>query len=623
MHRRLLIILVLLSSVAFGYSENELNRVANSKYWLRLLHYKPSGIFPTNKSLVDGPEFFFSPDGKTNPKAELVATIEAFSKNLQIGRLKQHPQCAFPERFRFIKEELKIKAPVVECEKYREYISKFKAKSATLVFSSAYPNNPGSMFGHTFLRVNSGQRESLLDYGISFAAVVPKDENTVLYMAMGLLGGYKGQYSMLPYYSKVNEYINSESRDLWEYDLNLTTHETERMLSHLWEIETNSWFDYYFFDENCSYQLLAAIEVARPDWELTDFGPYVAPAETVKKLTNIPGAIKQIRFRPSLRKKLVQSYEALSSEQKDLYFSALETSTSAKELSDKFNDAAVLDTLALHFQYLKQKQEGVLSEDDSKLLKLSLLKRSKITTTKSRELTPIPEDTRPDLGHNPYRIGISGGQARQMFFNELEFKFAYHDLFNKDLGYTKFSQIDFPHFTVRYTPKLRLFNVENITGAAVTSLFPLSFLEKRASWRFAIDYYSPKDFGCNNCHALRLETGAGFTVELFTKDALFYTLLLPDIEVGSTFAKGFRLAPKLRSAFLAELFSNFKIGLGANLVWDIIHSQRQPWFYQVDTTQSFSISQSLEVRGHLSTVISPKKISSNYLEEKITLNLYF
>ena len=42
-------------------------------YWHILLHYKP-GVFGY-ESLVDDPGFFLAPDGKTNPDAELDATI--------------------------------------------------------------------------------------------------------------------------------------------------------------------------------------------------------------------------------------------------------------------------------------------------------------------------------------------------------------------------------------------------------------------------------------------------------------------------------------------------------------------------------------------------------------------
>ena len=45
-------------------------------YWWTLLHYKPS-LFGV-RSLVDDPDFFLARDGKRDPKAELVATLQGF-----------------------------------------------------------------------------------------------------------------------------------------------------------------------------------------------------------------------------------------------------------------------------------------------------------------------------------------------------------------------------------------------------------------------------------------------------------------------------------------------------------------------------------------------------------------
>ena len=60
-----------------------------------------------------------------------------------------------------------------------------------------------------------------------------------------------------------------EHRDLWEYRLTLTPAELDRLVRHLWEL-LPTYYDYYFFDENCSYHLLALLEVARPGLRLTD-----------------------------------------------------------------------------------------------------------------------------------------------------------------------------------------------------------------------------------------------------------------------------------------------------------------------------------------------------------------
>jgi len=67
----------------------------------------------------------------------------------------------------------------------------------------------------------------------------------------------------------VKEYGDFENRDIWEYRLQLTAAQTERLLMHVWELK-ESYFDYFFFTENCAYQLLPLLEVANPELHLTD-----------------------------------------------------------------------------------------------------------------------------------------------------------------------------------------------------------------------------------------------------------------------------------------------------------------------------------------------------------------
>src|SRR5688572_22775096 len=76
--------------------EARLQEIAYSKAWLRLVHYMPVGS--GYKSELDGKGFYFAADGRTNPLAELKASIEGLKKSDPIGQLKLHPQCSFPER---------------------------------------------------------------------------------------------------------------------------------------------------------------------------------------------------------------------------------------------------------------------------------------------------------------------------------------------------------------------------------------------------------------------------------------------------------------------------------------------------------------------------------------------
>jgi len=142
---------LVLTSLAHGAQDDGLYlKVAQSKEWHRLMHYQRWFYVGWLRSEVDGQGFFFAEDGKTNPLSELKASAESFSKDIKVGKLKIHPQCAFPQRYRFLKKSLNLATQDVPCPQVDDFIKKFNAKSMTLVFSSAYPHNPGSMFGHTF-----------------------------------------------------------------------------------------------------------------------------------------------------------------------------------------------------------------------------------------------------------------------------------------------------------------------------------------------------------------------------------------------------------------------------------------------------------------------------------------
>ncbi len=114
------------------------------------------------------------------------------------------------------------------------------------------------MFGHTLLRVDSKTRDEqtrLLDFTINYAASTHQ-ERGISFALKGLFGGYQGSFSVAPYYAQVKKYGDLENRDIWEYRLARLTKKVLRMLMHAWELKS-AHFDYYFLDENCSYQLLS------------------------------------------------------------------------------------------------------------------------------------------------------------------------------------------------------------------------------------------------------------------------------------------------------------------------------------------------------------------------------
>ena len=297
-------------------------RLAERPEWHKLLHYLPRLVGSGFESMVDSPGFFHAPGGKRDPQAELEATLAAFAVAVEETPQRQSAQCAFVARYAWLDGELGFdpkRLPRLPCKRYDEWRAAMNAKSLTLVFSAAYLNNPSTMYGHTLLRVDAhdqDERTRLLAYSISFAANT-EETSGIVFALKGLFGGYLGGYTLLPYYLKVSEYSDQENRDLWEYELNLTPAEVDRVLQHAWEM-LQVYFEYYFFDENCSYHLLRLIQVARPDLDLASrFRWYALPTDTVRAITE-PGLAANVVYRPSTASVLAARFGAMDPREKGL-----------------------------------------------------------------------------------------------------------------------------------------------------------------------------------------------------------------------------------------------------------------------------------------------------------------
>ncbi len=298
-------------------------RLAQTEEWLTLLHYQPRFRFMGLRSLADSPDFFNAPDGATNPQHELEATLGAFFFDTVETDTQQNPQCRFVARYHWLKKVLAFDAgrlPEHACRRFREWRADLDPESAALVFPAAYLNNPASMYGHTFLRIDGrgqGAGSRLLAHAINYAAGT-NETNGLVFAIRGLFGGYPGNFSLSPYYAKVEEYNDLENRDMWEYELNLSVAEIEQLLMHAWELGPTR-FDYFFLDENCSYHLLSLLDAARPGLRLTDDFPlWAIPGDTVRAVADRAGLVRSVVYRPARSTVLRHRQELLSAQAIDL-----------------------------------------------------------------------------------------------------------------------------------------------------------------------------------------------------------------------------------------------------------------------------------------------------------------
>ncbi|MGH7908482.1 MAG: DUF4105 domain-containing protein, partial [Thermodesulfobacteriota bacterium] len=459
-------------------------KLFEERYWHLLLHYRQN-LTGGTASEQDDPGFFLAPNGRTDPRAELEATLAQFFSPELVGRSRQPAQCAFVARYQWLKERLAFddaRLPPITCERFDRWFAEFQAQSITLIFPSAFMNNPASMFGHTLLRVDQkGQTEQtrILAYTINYAADVPPDEG-VLFAVRGIFGSYKGYFSTIPYYLKVKEYRDIENRDIWEYRLNFSDGQVRRMLMHAWELG-NASFDYYFFKENCSYHLLSLLEVADPSLSLTDrFLFWTVPADTVRLITQQPGLVGEIAYRPS-RSTQIRRRRATLSEEEQRWMERIMLDPSLVR-SDEFRrlsperQAFVMDLTSDYLRY-----RGVTDEEHAESYKernRAILTGRSALRVKADEMRIVPFASAPEQGHKTSRAGVGVGWRNDDTYEELAIRAGYHDLLDPEIGYTPDAQIELLSAKFRHYNRKDQTRLEQFTLANVLSLSPMDALFK-------------------------------------------------------------------------------------------------------------------------------------------------
>lgn len=503
-------------------------RLADEREWHVLLHYRRTW-FGAVESMQDDVGFFLAPQGKTDPSAELAATLAQFFFDDFVGRSKQPAQCAFVARYHWLKERLQFddtRLPPLTCERFRQWFDEFNADAISLIFPTGFMNNPSSMFGHTFLRVDGRDQTPqtrILAYTINYAAQLPPDAG-IEYAVKGVVGSYPGYFSTIPYYLKVQEYRDIDNRDIWEYRLNLTQRQVTRLLMHTWELG-NAYFDYYFFGENCAYHILSLIEAAEPSVRLLDsFPAYTIPVDTVRRLRE-SGLVGEVISRPSRSTLVRRKRASMTGDERGWLDRLIRNPAGLQE--DGFHtlpldrQAFVLETAS---DYLLQHSAGAGEEGAPYREKNRTVLRARSELKVTPSVLPIePYVKQPDLGHGTSRLGIGAGWRNQRAFEEVSFRGAYHDLLDPEPGYTPDAQIELVSVGVRHYHDQSQARVERFGLINITSLAPVDGLSQVPSWKVNLGMNTIRHNGCQLCSNGVAGGGIGAAVEssLFKREVYF------------------------------------------------------------------------------------------------------
>ncbi|WP_458723554.1 Lnb N-terminal periplasmic domain-containing protein [Pseudomonas brenneri] len=580
-------------SAAPHLDDQRLQQLANDPFWLSLGHYE-AGKISGWRSYVSDQKFFLAKDGAHHPDAELKATVEALYAPASLG--EKHTQCVYPARTRWLKDQLQLTdLPAVDCVEFKQWFKDVAPHSAVMIFPAAYLNSPSSMFGHTLLRIDQADVQSnktaLLSYAINFGAYIEGSDNSLLYAWKGLMGGYPGLFALVPYQEKLSEYRSLENRDLWEYRLNLTQVETERMVEHVWELKQIQ-FDYFFFDENCSYRLLELLQVARPGLRLTEQFPLTAiPTDTVKAVKDA-GLVEKIDYRPSRERELLERAKPLDSDEQQW---VLKISDDQKQLQDPTFKAIGKDRQALiidaAYRLGRYRANGLERDAERSQRSFELLRAI------NQNPAPDLQIERPGLPENGHEsrtwqagIGTRGDKA----FGEYGLRMAYHDLNDNAEGFPLGAQIEILQMKLRQYEGNN-WQLQQLDLATIRSLTPRNDLLQPLSWQ--VTGGLERVPGKHNDETLvsHVNGGAGGTWQL-RDDMLGFALGTVRVEHNNDFSE----------------FISPAAGFNTGLLWrnplgNLSLEAKGDFFTNGEVRRSISLNQQWEVSRNLGVRLSAQR----------------
>ena len=518
---------------------NEL-KIGSSIEWKRVLLFVPRW-FADASSVADEQTFFNSPDGMTNSEQELAATIGSFFAPWS-GSPDDHPVCRFPRRLSFIEKALGEKFPqelTPSCPAYQRWRADHPVDGISLVFASNYLNNPASLYGHTFLRLHRKRGDGtgsspLLDYAVNFAAN-PTTENPILYPLMGLTGRFFGTFSLMPYYIKVQEYNNAESRDLFEYNLNFSDEDLDNFMKLLWEAGPHG-IRYWYMDENCSFILLTMIAGAKTDLDAADHFPLVVSPKDTLLVLKPSSLLGDMIRRPSAQTRLNVRRSMLSAKEVQIFNEQIR----APELIDAVKTASseakvrLLDALIEWISWEEKLAGSMLPVEKRNLWTAALTARSQIPVASvPLDLSKSPTSL-PEQGHKAHRVHAAiRGQQRGNPELVVGVRLSLHEYLSPVAGYSSDQEITMidvqASAKLNHQRNLKLYP-EKFTLVRILSVPNYEWINPSPAWTLSLESKRAWGFTDDSWMTHRFSGGVGLA--LGDKGQKFKLWFIPQLSLG-------------------------------------------------------------------------------------------
>jgi hypothetical protein len=576
--------------------------------WVALLHYHKTA-WGGMRSQVAEPEFFLSHRGQHDPQAELEATLAGFFSRRQVAPTTLDPQCRFVARFFWLRQQLDFdpqRLPIEDCPKFKGFRDTVNADSLTVIFPSAHPNSPSSMFGHTAVRLDKKSQTSetrMLAYTVNYGAEA-HEENNLLYAWKGLTGGFPGRFNVLPYYVKLREYSQMENRDIWEYKLHPTQAQIDLIVMHAYELGP-TYFNYYFFTENCAYHVLSLLDVAMPEQKLTSQFPYwTIPIDTLKLLDR-RHMIDEVTYQPAHNTIIRKRRSILTAAENDLALRLFEDGLKAHSEELKTlppeRQALVLDLLYDYVRYDRVSNSSAVGVGLSPKEREVLLARSALRIASPPIAVETPA-TRPDQGHDTARFGLGVGTRLDQTFTDIAWRGAYHDLLDPAAGYSSNSQLEFFNLRLRYYDGAARPELDSLRLIDIVSLEPRDAFFHSVSWHVMTGVLTvPATTSERRDHYFTVNAGGGLTYDAgLGIPTAIYGFADTQVNAGRVFDEVYQAGVGLSAGVLSQLSDRWKLHLSAGYIANVAGDETD--MRRLSLEQSLTVGKNGSVRLSLNRI---------------------
>ena len=449
--------------------------------WRRLLYFiddeKSLLGKKKNESVVDDASFFLSSNGQQDSAAELDAMLVALSQEViastsNSNNVKTNQSnsvlCRFPARVHWLTETLNIDKTALQadCSELDDWMTMLAPEQLSMMFAQEYLDNPISAFGHTLLRIDS--KASVADpskihhaYALNDTVDGDTSDSFLIYAIKAATGGYDNLIEIDPYPKKLAEYLKTDERDTWTYQLDLTPSEVQQIMLHVWETKDLS-LPYYFATDNCASEILRLIDVVRPEQHLLSQLPYAVIPSDVVNLLKAENLLASTLYTPadsSVRQaqlnKAVQAAKLGYSSYQDLN----------KEAANNIKSADI--NLA-----------SSMSTDGQTLLPLTI----------------APSNNNPLDRHALQRGQVGIGQRGDNNYVELGLRAGFHDTLDRTAGFGQFFDLEGIKATLRLYDKddnkanqPKSIVLQNFTLIRGRSYNPINTAKKGQTWGASVE----------------------------------------------------------------------------------------------------------------------------------------